>query len=291
MTILDAFRKRAERVISNIGIGLGESATHNIKILNATLEVVKSNNSSFFLFGDKKQTERISKNPLYKENEKSITLIGSENPTTEIFNFLKNKTINCVIRGSLNSSSFLKNLVEMLNISEINRLALLETHSGYQFFFGPVGIDECNNLSSKKVFMKKALKELHDLDIKPRISVLSGGRLGDIGRNVDIDKNITEAKELIDWFKKEKPGLEIEHAEILIEKAIENESNLILAPDGISGNLIYRTLVHLGGGKAYGAIYLDINYCIIDTSRVGNSSEIVGGIILALAKSVGIKRK
>jgi predicted methyltransferase MtxX (methanogen marker protein 4) len=179
----------------------------------------------------------------------------------------------------------LKKLDEILNISEINRLALLETNSKHQFFFGPVGIDECNNLSSKKAFVKKSLKELSELNVKPRISVLSGGRLGDIGRNADIDKSIKEAKELVSFFKSEKPGLEIEHTEILIEKAVENKSNLILAPNGISGNLIYRTLVHLGGGKAYGAIYMDIDYCIIDTSRVGNSSEIVGGIILALAKS------
>ncbi len=71
----------------------------------------------------------------------------------------------------------------------------------------------------------------------------------------------------------------------MIEKAIENKSNLILAPNGISGNLIYRTLVHLGGGKAYGAIYMGIDYNIIDTSRVGDFSEIYGGFILALAKS------
>ena len=77
--------------------------------------------------------------------------------------------------------------------------------------------------------------------------------------------------------------MEINHDEILIEKAIDDKSNLIIAPNGISGNLIYRTLVHLGGGKAYGAIYMDIGHIIIDTSRVGVFSEIYGGFILALA--------
>jgi predicted methyltransferase MtxX (methanogen marker protein 4) len=179
----------------------------------------------------------------------------------------------------------LKNLDVILNISEINRLALLETNSGHQFFFGPVGVDECNNLNDKKLFVEKSLTELSTLNIEPKISILSGGRLGDIGRNADIDKNIKEAQELVDFFKLEKPDVEIEHTEILIEKAIENKSNLILAPNGVSGNLIYRTLVHLGGGKAYGAIYMGIDYNIIDTSRVGDFSEIYGGFILALAKS------
>ena len=62
------------------------------------------------------------------------------------------------------------------------------------------------------------------------------------------------------------------------------KSNLIIAPNGVSGNLIYRTLVHLGGGKAYGAIYMGLNYPIIDTSRVGKISEIEGALILTLAK-------
>ena len=285
MTILDAFRKKAEDVISKVGIGLGDSAVHNIKILKAALEVLKTNKSSFFLFGNNNQIEKIAKNPLYKEKIDFIVLNDSDDPTSEILNYLKDNLISCAVRGSLNSNKFLKNLDTILNISEVNRLALLETNSGHQFFFGPVGIDECNNLSSKKVFIQKALKELSALNIEPRISILSGGRLGDIGRNVDIDKNIKEAKDLVDFFKLEIPDLCIDHAEILIENAITNESNLILAPNGITGNLIYRTLVHLGGGKAYGAIYMDIGYNIIDTSRVGDFSEIVGGLILALAKS------
>ncbi len=285
MTILNTFKKKFEGVITKIGIGLGDSVTHNIKILNATLEILKLTNSSFYLFGNRIQIEKIATLSIYKENKKLINLVDSDDPASEILHYLKSKLISGAVRGSLNSSKFLKNLNVILKISEINRLALLETNLGHQFFFGPVGIDECNNLSSKKVFIEKALKELSDLNLEPRISVLSGGRLGDIGRNVDIDKTIMEAKELVDWFKLEKPDLDIEHAEILIEKAIENKSNLILAPNGITGNLIYRTLVHLGGGKAYGAIYMDVGYNIIDTSRVADSSEIIGGFILALAKS------
>jgi len=285
MTILDVFKKKAEGIISKIGIGLSDSVTHNNIILKATLETLNFNKSSFYFFGNNNQVEAIAKIPVYKEKENSIYLIDSDDPTSEIVNYLNNNLISCVIRGSLSSSKFLKNLDTILNISEINRLALLETSSGHQFFFGPVGVDECNNLDNKKLFIEKSLIELSTLNIEPKISILSGGRLGDIGRNVDVDKNIKEAQELVDFFKLEKPDLKIEHTEILIEKAIKNKSNLILAPNGISGNLIYRTLVHLGGGKAYGAIYMGIDYNIIDTSRVADFSEIYGGFILALAKS------
>ncbi len=283
MSILDVFISKIEGKITNIGIGLGDSEAHNLKILKATIKLLETNKSSVYFFGNKSSINQISKNTFYKKSSKRIVLIESNEPETEILNYLSKKLISCVVRGSLDSSKFLQSLKTSLNISEIARLALLETDKGQQFFFGPVGIDECNNFKTKKIFLEKAIKILEALNLKPKISILSGGRVGDLGRNLDVDKTINEAKELVNYFKLEYPKLEINHTEILIEKAINDKSNLIIAPNGISGNLIYRTLVHLGGGKAYGAIYMDIGHIIIDTSRVGDFSEIYGAFILALA--------
>jgi len=283
MSILDIFSSKVEGKITKVGIGLGDSKTHNLKILKATIRLLEINKSSVYFFGNKSSINQISKNTLYKKNSKRIVLIESNEPESEILNYLGKELISCVVRGSLGSSKFLKSLKSSINLSEIARLALLETYKGQQFFFGPVGIDECNNIKSKKIFIEKAMKLLDALNLKPKISILSGGRVGDLGRNPDVDKSINEAKELVEYFKLEHPKLEINHTEILIEKAINDKSNLLIAPNGISGNLIYRTLVHLGGGKAYGAIYMDIRHIIIDTSRVGDFSEIYGGFILALA--------
>jgi len=283
MSILDIFSSRVEGKITKVGIGLGDSKTHNLKILKATIGLLEINKSSVYFFGHKSPINQISKNTLYKKNSKRIFLIESNEPESEILNYLGKELISCVVRGSLGSSKFLQSLKTSLKISEIARLALLETYKGQQFFFGPVGIDECNNIKTKKIFIEKAIKILEGLNLKPKISILSGGRVGDLDRNPDVDKTINEAKELVDIFKLEHPKLEINHNEILIEKAINDKSNLVIAPNGISGNLIYRTLVHLGGGKAYGAIYMGIEYIVIDTSRVGDFSEINGGFILALA--------
>ena len=159
----------------------------------------------------------------------------------------------------------------------------METYDGFQFFYGPVGIDECKNIESKVSFVNKAIEELEALNIIPKISILSGGRLGDLGRDSQVDKSINNAKEVVALLKKQHPNLEINHDEILIENAIYNKSNVIIAPEGISGNLIYRTLVHLGGGKAYGAIYMGLDKVIIDTSRVGKPTEIYGALVLASA--------
>ena len=172
-----------------------------------------------------------------------------------------------------------------MNIKKTNRLALLETKNGQQFFFGPVGIDECNSFENKIKYLDLAIKKLQEFDIIPKISILSGGRLSDTGRDSKVDKTIQDADKIVQLLKKKYSNLKISHDEILIEKAIECKSNLIIAPDGISGNLIYRTLVHLGGGKAYGAIYMGLRNTIIDTSSVGDFSEIQGALLLAHALS------
>lgn len=281
MSILEKFYQRTKGIEAKIGIGLGDSEVHNDKILKAAISALEPRYSSFFFFGSRKSIDHIANNKLFSKNKKIITLVESDEPTSEILNYLKTNQISSVVRGNLGSTKFLQGLQSILKILEINRLALLETFTGYQFFFGPVGIDECNNFDSKIVFLNKAIKEIKALNLEPKVSILSGGRIGDMGRNPKVDSSIEEAQKVVNYFRDKFSSLMIEHSEILIENAIAKKTNLIIAPDGITGNLIYRTLVHLGGGKAYGAIYMDIDRAIVDTSRVGDISEIKGALVLA----------
>ncbi len=285
MSILNKFKSKAKGKTAKIGIGLGTSQFHNNKVFNATIKFLNENNSKIYYFGIKDSIEQIRNTELYNEYKSRISLIKTNEPEKEMMECLINKKINGIIRGSLDSHKFLNIVKNYLNIKELNRLALLETSNGIQFFFGPVGIDECNTLEKKISYIRKAINEFIYLKIEPKISILSGGRKSDFGRDESVDKTIDIANDVVKFIQEEYPDIKIAHDEILIEKAIEKRSNLIIAPNGISGNLIYRTLVHLGGGKAHGAIYMGLNNTIIDTSRVGNISEIQGALILALALS------
>ncbi|MGB5910208.1 MAG: methanogenesis marker protein Mmp4/MtxX [Promethearchaeia archaeon] len=281
MKILNFFESRTKGKIANIGIGLGSEQSQNLKVFKTTQYFLRKNSSKIYFFGKPKAISKIlTESTTTKFN---FELIESSEPEKDIINYLKENTINAVIRGNLSSSKFLMQLKHILNITEINRLALLESFDSKQFFFGPVGIDECNDYQKKINFIENAIILFKSLDVEPRISILSGGRLSDTGRDEYVDKTINIAKQIITHIKDKYPKLNINHDEILIEASLKNNSNLIIAPDGISGNLIYRTLVHLGGGKAYGAIYMGLNSTIIDTSRVGKISEIEGALILSLA--------
>ena len=285
MSILDLFIHKGKSKNLNIGIGLGQDLNQNKKILDALSDFTQKNPSKIFLFGKNPETTLITKKISDLKLKDRINVLETTDPSLELIEYLNQNKLDCIIRGYLSSNEFLKNIMSVFQVSKIYRLALLETISGQQFFFGPVGIDECNNVDDKIIFIQKSIREINSLELEPRISILSGGRIGDLGRDLSVDNTIKMANEIVDYFNSNYPEIDIKHEEILIENAVRNKSNLIVAPSGISGNLIYRTLVHLGGGKAYGAIYMNINSKIIDTSRVGKKSEIEGALILATALS------
>lgn len=279
MSLMNLISSKGTNNNPRIGIGLGNDFQQNSLILKAAEKFLKHNDAEIFLFGENNTIAR------FHEILEDIITIKTDNVEEEILTFLQNKKIDSVIRGSLSSSNFIKEIKNRFNIENLNRLALLETANGFQFFFAPIGIDECNNLEEKKIFIIKAIKFLSSIGLNPKISILSGGRIGDKGRDKIVDATLEDGQNLIEFFDQNYPSIDINHDEILIENAIERKANLVIAPNGISGNLIYRTLVHLGGGKAYGAIYLDLEMLIVDTSRVGKIFEIEGALLLSKAFS------
>ncbi len=108
---------------------------------------------------------------------------------------------------------------------------------------------------------------MKDNGFEPKVAVLSGGRPQDRGRSSRIDSSIREAEQLTMITKDKYP---VKHYFILIEDAVSDGANLILAPDGICGNLIFRSLVLMGSIKSYGAVTLGVKEIFIDTSRSQN---------------------
>lgn len=106
-----------------------------------------------------------------------------------------------------------------------------------------------------------------------------------MGRSIEVDKSIEEGEKLEKLAK----DMGAKHYYILIEKAIKDGCNLVVAPNGICGNLIFRSLVLVGSAKSYGAISLGIDPIFIDTSR----SQTVEGYMRALkfAKYLATKFK
>ncbi|WFN33525.1 methanogenesis marker protein Mmp4/MtxX [Methanogenium sp. S4BF] len=179
--------------------------------------------------------------------------------------------IDAAVRGSLPSNSTLSALKRVAGVPCLERIAFLETADGIRFLLAPVGVDEGWTVDEKVSLIARAQRMAPAFGVSDRAAVLSGGRLGDVGRHPVVDRTITDAEEVA-----ARTGAD--HAEILIESAVSSHG-IIIAPDGISGNLIFRTLCLLGGGIAHGAPVANIDRIYVDTSRA--SSDYSNSVFIA----------
>ena len=183
----------------------------------------------------------------------------SDHPGESLVRALMDGEIDAAVRGSLPASATLRALKNATGVDRLLRIAILSTPAGKKFLLAPVGVDEGWTVAEKVELVEKGRDLAARLGLSRDVAVLSGGRLGDVGRHPAVDRSLADA-ELVARLTG------AAHHEILIEDAI-GTSGMILAPDGISGNLIFRTLVFLGGGKAHGAPVVNIDRIFVDSSR------------------------
>lgn len=191
----------------------------------------------------------------------------------ELLEYFENPEIDGIIRGSLES-----NIISELKkeYPETFRTTVLEIN-GNEMLLAPVGIDEGDTNYSKKTIIEECSKIVLQNNEKPKIALLSGGRKNDKGRSPKIDKSIESCEELEKQLNKE---YDIKHYYILIEEAIKDNCNIIIAPDGITGNIIFRSLVLVAGIKSSGALTLKQPKPFIDTSRSQTKEGYINAIML-----------
>jgi len=207
----------------------------------------------------------------------TFTTRSSQCPEQDLVTDLMKGTIRAAVRGTLPANLTLSALKQAAGIDHLERIALLETAGGKKFLLAPVGVDEGWSVAEKVALVKKGREIAGKFGLPTRVAILSGGRLGDVGRNRRVDRSMAEA-ELIARLTGET------HYEILVEDAI-SEAGVIIAPDGITGNLMFRTLTFLGAGHGHGAPVVNIDRIFVDTSRA--SPDYRNAIMLAdsLSKS------
>ncbi len=188
-----------------------------------------------------------------------VSIHFSDCPERALVNDLHEKRLDAAVRGSLAANDTLRCVKSVYGVSYLERICLLETPAHQRFLFAPVGVDEGWTVDEKVSFVKDGLRLAKIFGLPEKATILSGGRLGDVGRHPAVDKTICDAE------KAARISGAV-HGEILIEDAVK-DSGVIIAPDGISGNLIFRTLVFLGHGVSRGALIVNIPDVFVDSSR------------------------
>ncbi|MCP8310850.1 MAG: methanogenesis marker protein Mmp4/MtxX, partial [Candidatus Methylarchaceae archaeon HK01M] len=250
MLTIEYIRGIAKERFAKVAIGVSsEREDFTSKTVSSAIIAQKKGFAKAILVGDESAIRR------YLTDE--LEIVHSDRPWFEIVKLVKENYVDAGIRGSLSATKVIKEMKKSFKLTRTHRISLLSTFRGELFFFAPVGIDEGNELIDKQILVEHALNLHKQLDIDPKIAVLSGGRKEDFGRSSKVDKTLKEGEFLANMIK-ERLVLDIKHYGILIEDAIKEKATFILAPDGISGNLIFRTLEFLGGGRGIGAVYTDI---------------------------------
>ncbi len=185
--------------------------------------------------------------------------------------------IDGVVRGSLPASNIMKELKE--SYPDISRATYVNGDK-YEFLLTPVGIDEGETVEDRLEIVEHCIDFLKRLGKKPKIAVLAEGREDDFGRGDEVSQSITESKRLTKLIE-EKTSEEVKNYYILVEKAINDNCNIIIAPNGRVGNIIFRTLVLLNSWPSYGAVTFGMDKIYIDTSRDQSIEGYVRSLTLA----------
>lgn len=211
----------------------------------------------------------------------SLEQIVTEDPALTLVDLLAQGKIDGAVRGNVSATRVMKSLAKTFDL-KVRRLSILVL-PGWSFFLAPVGIDEGDSISDRLDFAVKGSQYVESMGIIPRVSILSGGRMEDLGRSDKIDRSLAEG-ELVAKLAYD-AGVKAVHRSILIERC--RGDDLIVAPDGISGNLIFRTLMLLSGAKGLGAPVI-MDKVFVDSSRA--RKDFIGPIMLASAL-VGMKER
>ncbi len=192
-----------------------------------------------------------------------LTLVGFEE-VKDLTAALRERRLDAAVRGTLPSSQALRELRRTFHLDTIMRAAVLEAASGKQFLLAPVGIDEGTDKESRLALARAAVSYFASVGWKMSVAVLSKGRAEDTDRGPEIRSSLKDGEEIARALAGD--GLAAEHCAILVEEAVERH-DLVIAPDGVTGNLMFRTLHFICGGRAYGAPIVNMDEVFVDTSR------------------------
>lgn len=204
----------------------------------------------------------------------SLDCVSSKQPWKELVRLLADGEIEGAVRGNLPAGRTMRAVAEQFDV-RVRRLALLEL-SGWAFLFGPVGIDEGESLSDRLDLLLEGAKFLQGMGLAAKAAVLSGGRMEDMGRCERVDRSLLEGELIAE--RAQVAGLEAMHKGILIESC--RGDDIVIAPEGVSGNLIFRTLLLLCKAQSYGAPVL-MDRIFVDSSRARGGFD--GPVMLASA--------
>ncbi len=267
-----ALKRRAR-----VAIGCDFSSKTSLLLLNSLLFATRERYVEPLLVADRPPgSEEDPEGVVGKE----IPAIISPSPWEDLVHLLKEDVVDSAVRGNLSSRKAVPELRSAFGCANLCRASLLEVE-GRLVMLAPVGIDEGESQGDLLNVADGCSRLASRLGIPFRVAAISGGRLEDRGRSSRVDRMLEESDALVGALKSK--GIDAVNFGVEIERAVDEGFTLILAPDGIFGNLIFRSLALVGKVQSYGACATALPKTFIDTSR--SKTSYLLPLILASALS------
>lgn len=249
-----ALSKRAK-----VAIGLNPAIPSGERVLNSAIFAKKEGYVDPIL---------VSENHSLPSAITDIPVMVADNAESLLVDLLKEGKVDAAIRGNLSAGKLLPKLRLSFDCPNLYRITFMEI-KGRPLMLAPVGIDEGDTLDDLVTFAKKGEEIANFLGIPYKIGVISGGRIEDLGRSPKVDMMLSLSNSLTQRL--EGLGIMVENFGIEIEKAVESDISMLLAPDGVIGNIIFRSLVLVANIDSFGAYASALPKVYVDTSRAKSS--------------------
>ena len=242
-------------------------------------------------FGLKEPNKKILESLKKSQKYAFITLVGSkniskikgfkkilsDNPEQKLAETLFNQEIDGIIRGTIDDFKTFKayeSLIGKAKAKKMRILGLMEDFYGRQFFVSegsnPRGWTKQEKIKACESIIKFMKEELR---IKPKIGFITGVRHETYKREKNVkewpqsylNQTYKDANYCVKYFLKKK--IQAKNYAIETETALKDNCNIIVPPNGLVANQIFRTLVLIGGGKLLTASRINLPHPYEDNSR------------------------
>jgi len=231
------------------------------RVINSALFAMREGYAEPVLISNEKISDDLSPEGIVG-NE--IPLIIDKTPERTFVDLLKEGAVDAAVRGNLSSKTLVPLLRSEFKCKNLCRVTILEV-GGRLVMLAPVGIEEGDSLEDLLTIAGHCKRLAKKLGIPYKIAALSGGRTEDKGRSKKVDRMLSKSALLTRTLRKK--GMDAENFGIELERAVEGDATLLLAPDGIVGNIIFRSLVLVANVESFGAYAAALPRVYIDTSR------------------------
>jgi len=274
-----ALQERAIKNRGRVAIGLEGGLRSAEKVINSALFAARDNYIEPVIISSAKPSRETDRDGVVGSE---LPLIIDEAPERSLVELLKDCSVEAAVRGNLSSKRVVPLLQSSFNCPNLCRVSILEI-GGRLVMLAPVGIDEGETMDDLMVIAENSRAMSEKLNMEFKVAILSGGRLEDRGRSQRVDAMLSGTENLAESLHD--ANFKVKNYGIEIECAIDEGATLLLAPDGIMGNLIFRSLVLVANIDSFGACATALPRVYIDTSRAKSSYLLPMILASALSKS------